>query len=95
MTLYVSEHARAGFSGVGNTSLPITSFSLTSASTFQFPQVGSNFVRLTADSGCYVAFSTSTAAALTSTNALRIPPNAPPEFLSIPSTTVRLVTAST
>ncbi len=95
MTVYVSEHARVRFgnAGISYTSQPITSFSLTSASTFQFPNAASGFVRVTADASNLVAFSTSTAAVLSSTNALRIPANAPPEYLAIPSTTVRLVAA--
>jgi hypothetical protein len=77
VTLYCSEHARLAFSGVGVTSVPLAAYSLSSASTFVFPQGAAEFVRLTADAGCYVAFSTSTTAVLSSTNAIRIGPTCP------------------
>lgn len=96
MTLYVTEHA-----GIANrrevivTPTPIAAYSLSSASTYPFPSAGAQFLRVSADVGMLLGLlSTSTATTLTSTNAFRVPPNAPPELFSV-STTCRVIAQST
>jgi hypothetical protein len=74
MTLYVSEHH-----GVGNLyrqpaiAAPLASYALSSASTGPFPSAGCDYVRVSADLGCYFCFnSTSTGVIPTATNSVRI-----------------------
>ena len=96
MTLYITEHA-----GIANrrevivTPAPLAAYALSSASTAPFPSAGAQFIRVTADAGMYLSLgSTSSTIALTSTNAFRIPPNAPPELFSV-STALRVIAQST
>lgn len=96
MTLYVSEYLglinryRSG----GITPSPVTSYSLSSASTYPFPSAGVSFIRVTADAGMLLALNgTSTGVTLTSTNAVRIPANAPAEMFAV-STAFRVIAQS-
>jgi hypothetical protein len=93
MTLYISEHARLGFSGVGVTDAPLRSYQLSTLSTQIFPGTGAQFLRVEADAASLFAQTTgvSTGTALSSTNAVRIAANAPPEFFPVVSTAVNLV----
>ncbi len=102
MTLYVSEHADAGRALRAGTMVlptPIVSYSASSLSTCPGINANTGFLRLTADAGVLVAISSSSnpAPPLTSTNAMRIAPNAPPEYLAVPksATTRYLISNST
>jgi hypothetical protein len=76
---------------------PLAAYSLSSASTAPFPtSTACKMLRVSADAGSLLnLISTSTGLALTSTNAARIPANAPPEFFAMPSTSCRITAQST
>lgn len=93
MTVYVTEHA--GYPHKQALGHPLTAYALTSASTAPFPAAGTKFIRVSADGGSYLKVdSTSSTAALTSTNAFRIPANVAPELIGV-TTTAKIQAAST
>lgn len=95
MTAYITEHY--GIANRGQVLVipsALTSYSLSSASTSPFPAAGAQFIRVTSDAGMFLGFNASTATTLTSTNAFRIPPNAPAELFAV-STSMRVIAQST
>ncbi len=93
MSVYIVESARVGFSGVAVTPAPLSSYTLSTLSTQRLPGAGAQFLRVTADANSLFAQTTvvSTGTALSSTNAVRIGANMPPEFFPVLSTTTLLL----
>lgn len=76
MTVYVTEHAGIGPYRQPYTQTALASYSLTSASTLGLLSASAKYVRVSADAASLISFvASTTAAALTSTNAFRIPAN--------------------
>jgi hypothetical protein len=78
MTIYVSEFHNTNSRLDRLLHQPITSYALSSASTSVLPNAQTDYLRVSADVGSFIGFSTSTVAGsptLTSTNAHRIAPN--------------------
>lgn len=94
--LYVSEHpSDANPRQPGKAALVSYSLSTGGPSTAPFPQAGTKYIRVTADSGLYLCLnSTSTGTTPTATNSFRISPNAVGELFAV-STGFRINTAST
>lgn len=87
MTIYASEvgqfqrYAPFGFPVVRPST--IAPYGLTSAAAVQISSL-SQGMRISADVGMLFAICTSSTPTLTSTCALRVPPNAPPEYWAVP-----------
>ena len=93
MSVFVSEHERVGRYG-GYTSTPLRGYNLSSGASV-LPGAGCKYIRVQADAGAFVCLgSTSTGTTLTSTNALHIAANSPPEFFAV-STTASIFAMST
>ena len=92
MTLFVTEYGnvqRQARMGPVINPTPLRSYAMTSAgsSGTTAGQIGAacQYVRVNAEAGMLLAISSSTGlAALTSTNSVRIPANAPPELFAVP-----------
>ncbi len=90
MTVYVTEHH-----GVANlyrqpaVKAVLAAYSISSASSSHVPQANTDYILVTADAPSLISVALTSAATLTSTNALRIPANLAP----IP--TASIVAAST
>ena len=88
MAIYVSEHPGQVAQERQAVSVPLASYSLSSGSTPPVLNAQTRFVRVSADAASLFAFTTSTSSTgglvLTSTNALRIAANGPPERFQIP-----------
>lgn len=97
MTLYVTEYpnvARLLRGGIVLPSLPLAAYALSSLSTSPALNALTDFIRVTADAGMLCAISSSSAqGGLTSTNATRLPPNAPAELWAVPQGATRYVIA--
>lgn len=90
MAVYVSEHARpSGMYREAQLGPPLVSYSLSSGSTPALPNTNSDFIRVSADAASLISFNSTstTASALTSTNALRIAANVQPEVFALPTGT--------
>ncbi len=93
MTLYVTEHAVVRARD-GIVPMPIAAYALSSLSTAVALNANTDFVRVSADAGMFMAFSSSTAqGGLTSTNATRIPANAGAERFAAPIGATRYLIA--
>jgi len=100
MTIYVSEHAsdanprQQGKAAIASYSLSSVT-STGGVSTGPFPQAGTKYIRVTADTGMYLSLnSTVSGATLSATNSFRIAPNAAGELFAV-STAFRVQAAST
>ena len=93
MSLFITEHAGIARLKSGVTPSPLSGYAMTSAAAVT-PAAAAEFIRVTADAGSWLGIVASTTAALSSTNAYRIPPNAPPELFGI-RTGYKLMAAST
>lgn len=94
MSIFVTEHAGVGrLNGSGVTPAPLASYAMTSAAAIT-PSTNTQFVRVSADGGSWLGILASTTAALSSTNAFRIPANVQPELFAVPAG-FKLMAAST
>jgi hypothetical protein len=97
MAVYVTEHYGLVMQERQSVGIPLAAYSLTSGSTPVLPSTLTNFIRVSADAASLISFmsSSTTAPTLSSTNAYRIPANAPPERfqLSNPSGNVMRICA--
>jgi hypothetical protein len=100
MTLYVSEYTNsvAGrYRQPSTPQSPVKSYALSTGGTSTggvTPQAGTQFIRVSADVGMLLSLNLASTVAPTSTNAVRIPPNAAPEIFAV-STGFLIQTAST
>lgn len=92
MTIYITEHQGHPLSQLPN-NRPLAAYALSSAAAVSL-SAGADYVRATADGGSYLGLYGSTTVALTSTNAFRIPANAPGELFPV-STSFKIQAAST
>lgn len=96
MPVYITEHFGQNNYRQPIVQSPVASYSLSTTTGSVFPQAGTKFVRVTADSGSLLGIgpSASSTTSLTSTNAFRISANAVGEYFAV-STTYKLVASST
>lgn len=103
MTLYVTEYGnvqRAIQAGLVVNPTPLRTYAMSSTgsagTTSGAVLATAQFVRVSADTGMLFAISSSTGLTLSSTNAVRIPPNVAPELFAVPvGSAFSLMAAST
>ena len=95
MTLYITEHhGVANFYRQRAVPAIIRSYSISSASSSHTPSSLADYILVTADAPSLLSIGLTSAATLTSTNAMRIPANVAPIAIAV-SSTASLVAAST
>lgn len=93
MSLFITEHQGWPMRQQVAINRPLAFYSLTSAAA-AVPTSGCNYILVTADAGSYLGLYSSTTAALTSTNAFRVPANVAPQIYAV-STLFKIVAAGT
>lgn len=79
MTVFISEHPGTPYRMGGVLPRPTATYPITSATTATYPGAGAGFIRAIADAGSFlnVNLATTSTAALSSTNSIRLAPNVP------------------